>query len=390
MKNIGSSFKVYVLAGVILAILIAGRSYPACSDFTYFFVGGTDFVNADETPAPVWLQAGQGYDGQFFYRLALDPLNFSKTAFGVTLDVVPYRVQRIMYPLLSWMLSFGGIPWLVPYALVFINVLAFFGILYFFNAIIKLLSGVNEASFLPLLLCGIYMSVARDLSEVTELFFFTATVYYLFKKAWGKFALLASLTLLSRETALIALGPIVFVTIFMQVRDKTFTLRSILLLVPFFIFGLWKFYISVNTDPVQGTGVLNNIGIPLAGIIDGFRGNFDITSLKNKLQLLFWLLYFVWHSVLTFWIIRLLIRKPYSGDKMFISLAAAWLCWFVFSLFLSPAIYVDDWSFVRVFSLWNMIGFLLIIIRNRPIPPLFRYYSVLLVVLTLARLIIRA
>lgn len=41
-------------------------------------------------------------DGQFYYRLALDPLTRRVTAFGITLDNPPYRAQRIGLPAVAW------------------------------------------------------------------------------------------------------------------------------------------------------------------------------------------------------------------------------------------------------------------------------------------------
>jgi hypothetical protein len=69
-----------------------------------------------------------GYDGQFFYRLALDPLTAEKTDFGITLDLPAYRAQRTVYPLIAWILSFGGRPSMVPTVMILVNVLALCGI----------------------------------------------------------------------------------------------------------------------------------------------------------------------------------------------------------------------------------------------------------------------
>ncbi len=63
-----------------------------------------------------------GYDGQFFYRLALNPVNFSRTAYGITMDR-PYRYMRIGYPALTWLVS-AGQHFLVPVMLVAVNIAA--------------------------------------------------------------------------------------------------------------------------------------------------------------------------------------------------------------------------------------------------------------------------
>ena len=38
-----------------------------------------------------------GYDGQFFYRLALRPWTQTRTEFGITFDEPAYRQQRLVY-----------------------------------------------------------------------------------------------------------------------------------------------------------------------------------------------------------------------------------------------------------------------------------------------------
>lgn len=59
-----------------------------------------------------------GYDGQFAYQIARDPLGASRF-----LDVPAYRYQRILYPLVAWTLAAGQRA-LVPWALIAVNWLA--------------------------------------------------------------------------------------------------------------------------------------------------------------------------------------------------------------------------------------------------------------------------
>ncbi len=60
----------------------------------------------------------EGYDGQFSYYIARDPLNGWQHC-----DVPAYRYQRILYPLLGRLLAFGQEP-LLPYALALLSVAA--------------------------------------------------------------------------------------------------------------------------------------------------------------------------------------------------------------------------------------------------------------------------
>src|SRR5436305_434484 len=83
---------------------------------------GPHFAIPSQLPRGMPVAKTYGYDGQFFYRLALNPLNFHHTAYGLTMDR-PYRYMRIGYPALTWLVSFGQ-HFLVPVMLVAVNIAA--------------------------------------------------------------------------------------------------------------------------------------------------------------------------------------------------------------------------------------------------------------------------
>src|SRR5512139_1594311 len=60
----------------------------------------------------------QGYDGQFAYQIARDPLNAARL-----LDVPAYRYQRILYPLVACAVALGQGN-LIPWTLIAVNWLA--------------------------------------------------------------------------------------------------------------------------------------------------------------------------------------------------------------------------------------------------------------------------
>src|SRR5690606_35869266 len=101
-KSIVIVFSVLIIAFTLLRAGFDGFN------FSRFVVAGSDFVQVDEKHPDLIVNPGQGYDGQFFYRYAHDPLNFEKTAHGVTVDHIEYRVQRTLYPTIAFLLSFGG------------------------------------------------------------------------------------------------------------------------------------------------------------------------------------------------------------------------------------------------------------------------------------------
>src|ERR1700744_6480355 len=57
-----------------------------------FILIGQHFAHPAQLPPGMPLRTAYGYDGQFFYRLAVSPFDFSHTAYGVTVD----RAYRFM------------------------------------------------------------------------------------------------------------------------------------------------------------------------------------------------------------------------------------------------------------------------------------------------------
>src|SRR5690242_7968565 len=85
-------------------------------------MAGHTYTHRSQLPPGLLRVPSAGYDGQFYYRLALDPFNWHRTAFGITMDQ-SYRYTRIGYPVLAWIFSLGQHQ-LVPVVLVVLNLFA--------------------------------------------------------------------------------------------------------------------------------------------------------------------------------------------------------------------------------------------------------------------------
>src|SRR6202790_4456650 len=104
-------FQVARPAGVVgcLYVLLIGLYFLMNHhDALYYVHIGPRFVLHDP-------HAGSGYDGQFYYQIAGDPLHAAQF-----LDKPAYRYQRIVYPLLVAALSVGQAR-LIPYMLLLVN-----------------------------------------------------------------------------------------------------------------------------------------------------------------------------------------------------------------------------------------------------------------------------
>ena len=109
------------LLAALAFVLVRWQTW-AKGDISRFILVGRHFATVPRLPHGIAVSPTFGYDGQFFYRLALNPVNFSHIAYGIRVDQ-PYRYMRIGYPWLAWLVSLGQHV-LVPVVLVAINIVA--------------------------------------------------------------------------------------------------------------------------------------------------------------------------------------------------------------------------------------------------------------------------
>src|SRR6516162_3610347 len=128
-----------------------------------FILVGRHFATPSQLPPGMPAAKTYGYDGQFFYRLALNPLNFHHTAYGITMDR-PYRYMRIGYPVLTWAADFGQhLP--AALMLVTINIVAV-GAIGYLGGIFARDGGRHALAGLLLpAYFGLITSLARDTAE---------------------------------------------------------------------------------------------------------------------------------------------------------------------------------------------------------------------------------
>jgi len=138
-----------------------------------------------------------GYDGQFAYQIARDPVGGR-----CYLDVPSYRYQRILYPLLARLLSLGKAP-LIPWVLILINVVALPTGTALTEAILAK-HGVSRWHALAYgLYIGLLMPVRLDLTEPLAYMLVQAGVLAFSRQRLRMSALWFALAALTRETTLL-------------------------------------------------------------------------------------------------------------------------------------------------------------------------------------------
>ncbi|MBL7502711.1 hypothetical protein I6A84_14625 [Frankia sp. CNm7] len=262
-----------VMFGLALAVVVGRLLAIGDSDITRFAVVGSTYVDTQKPPPGLHVFPGDGYDGQFAYRLGLAPYDLRTHARGIVIDS-PLRAQRIGYPTIAWLLAAGQARW-VPVALVAANVLAL--------AALGLLGGMvaRDAGRHPLwgvLLAGFpgfLFSLGRDLTEIVAAAFAVAGFLAWRRKRPVLAGACLTVAVLSRETALLAAVGIAAAHL-AEVRTRRTASRAAdasAWLLPVIGFGLWQAVVAAETGalPVR-TGSGDNMTVPLAGLLPSMLG----------------------------------------------------------------------------------------------------------------------
>lgn len=206
---------VFVLYGAFVVSVVRTNG-------VYTFIDqGTNFVEQGHTDPAIHVVPGQvlpgsGYDGQFFYYIALDPFNAAPY-----IDDPAYRYGRIAYPILARLLAFG-VDAAIPWAMVVINLAA--------NTLgtLALAVWLRRRSFSPWLAVifglapGMVVAVQYDLAESMAYGLCAFGVLAMdTKRLWLRAVgggLLFSVAALTRETTIVY-GLVFAAWTLLQVRD---------------------------------------------------------------------------------------------------------------------------------------------------------------------------
>lgn len=276
-----SSRLVPLMLAVALIITMgwtSGKPFGEAGEPSFLIKAGSDFDPRDLLPDGTKIFAGTGYDGQFVFYLAQDPL-LRGDLVRARIDNAPYRQQRILLPLLGYVLSGGGDPDVLQWALPAINLFALLLAGWFLAGYLRerglspWLSGAFLLSF------GVLSGVLNDLGDPLAASLFVGGALCWIRNRTAAALLLFTATCLTRETYLIAVG-LVMVVELVRFRRRALPWISIPILV-----GLWAAYVQLyphaDTGPQQPVTTLDPI--PFHGVVlkmqDVARG--DIVGSAN-------------------------------------------------------------------------------------------------------------
>jgi hypothetical protein len=356
--------RVAIFVAVLLLCFVGARLAVGGFDFSRFIVIGEYFANQSEMTVPLKVLPGHGYDGQMFFRLALDPWKPGHRIEGIRLDSAAYRQQRILYPAMVWVLSgFGKVAW-VPFIMVLVNGLALVFVAWIFSMMAAQASLPLWLGVLPAVSNGLLLSLGRDTAEPVAALCLVAAIFLVInKKHWaGNLAL--ALGVLTRETMIIPS----IMHVLSKIRGS-FEWKSVWgLSLPIIVLIAWQFYLRSYWGTFPWEGGTGNLGFPLVSLVTSCWGQINEFLLAQSPRIylnafnllhLFWML---WLTKLVFppALRYLTSRKQRIDDTDGLFIALSWIAWLgLISLFTS-LIWVECWSFARVTAEWSTLGWALL------------------------------
>jgi hypothetical protein len=242
-----------------------------------FIMAGHVYTHRAQLPQGLRLVPSAGYDGQFYYRLALDPFNWHATAFGITMDQ-SYRYTRIGYPIVAWILSLGQHQ-LVPVVLVVVNLFGVAAMAMLGGAFARQ-SGRHALWGLAFALYfGLVISVGRDTAEpLAEACMLGGLLA--FRRGTGRMYLLATALFtygaITRETILFAPAAIAVTRLIAIARRRANPgLADLAWVVPAAGYGLLEVvahFVLKGELPLLANGS-RNLATPFTALVDALKYN---------------------------------------------------------------------------------------------------------------------
>jgi hypothetical protein len=174
-----------------------------------------------------------GYDGQFAYYIAAAPMGATKH-----LDKPAYRYQRILYPFLAWLLSFGGNTIVLPWILLAINVMMTVFMSYIFAVILRAKGISAWYGLASLFFAGVLISLRADLNEPLAICMALSGLYFSYREKWIWAGVCLALAVLAKETAVAFLLGIAAWLIW-QKRFRTALFLMLFGLLPAILWGIF-------------------------------------------------------------------------------------------------------------------------------------------------------
>ena len=336
-------------------------------DPSYFVNLGDRVGDPNKIPPYIsTLRNSDGYDGQYYYRLALDPFTHTPLDFGITLHQPAYRQQRILYPLIVWAVS-GGRPQLIPLAMIVVNYLALCALAW---------SGARCAQSLERHAlwglafpgyAGCVLTLAKDLAEILTALLLLQTVWLIRRGRHWLAALFLTLAVLSRETALLVAVGVLGDALIERVTGRRPRAHVWpVVVVPLLVWALWQWILLARWGALPSVSGYGNIGLPFVGFFGLLR---SVSALQNSTDYL-WLFELCFLAAFTVSVLYAM-RSTAAPRYEIIS----WLLYATLAAVLTRYVWIEDWAYLRAVSELHIVGVVVLLSSTSRVTPFILSWS---------------
>jgi hypothetical protein len=266
-----------LVVAVVLAGFVSVRLHAYGGDVTGFVNFGQKYVAQTHPPSGAVVSSPGGYDGQFFYLQATDPLLLhDRTIAAMRAASQAFRLQRMAYPALTYVLA-GGSRSGLAVALLVANVLVLLALAGFF-AVYAARRGWSVLWVIALaLMPGLLLPVLRDLSDTLATGCLLVGVLLAQSGRRWSAAIALMVAVLTREVAIavvLVLGIEAGIRAWRTHSDHG-QWRAVVragwpvFAMPVLAFGLWQTWVAVRYGGLAGTSTATFPGVNLIQEVRG-------------------------------------------------------------------------------------------------------------------------
>jgi len=326
-------------------------------DVSLFVIAGGVNVDASKVPPGFTVIPNiGGYDGIWFYRLAINPFTSVQAAHGIRIDNPPYRQQRVMYPLIVWLLSFGQVTW-IPWLLVIVNILAAAVMAGFAGAFAKRF-GLNPLwGVIVPLYPGFVLTFSRDLAEIVTAAFAMGAIWAVASRRNIAAALLLTAAVLTREPTLLLAFALAAAWLIERLLHRERRIGAITFSLPIAVYTVWQFFLTMRwgLSPLRA-------GAPARALpFVEFARFLAAASFRRDHQER---LYFLESLFLA--AIVIVIVLIWRRSRAPLEWRLAWLGYLAIFSIMPHTIWIEDYGFLRIFADLFLVSAALITPSNTP------------------------
>jgi len=310
-------------------------------DVSLFVIAGGVNVDASKVPAGLTVIPNiGGYDGVWFYRLAINPFTNVQAAHGIRIDNPPYRQQRVMYPLIAWLLSLGRVTW-IPWLLVIVNIIAAAAMAAFGGAFARRF-GLNALwGVIVPLYPGFVLTLSSDLAEIVTAAFAMGAIWAIASRRNTVAAILLTCAVLTRETTLLLAFALAAAWLIERLLHRERRVAPITFAIPIAVYAVWQFFLAMQwgVSPLRA-------GAPARALpFVEFAQFLAAASFRRNHQER---LYFLESLFLAAVVIAIVL--VWRRSRAPLEWRLAWLGYLAIFSILPHTIWIEDYGFLRIFA----------------------------------------